>query len=292
MTINLQPAATTTPPPVSDQPAWVRLTPVGGRYQVPDDRGRKYYLDVDPTDYQFVVAGAIYGTPGSRFDHPHVAVLHDLVHEFKHSRPDGHKWYTSRPGTEFLFAIPRYRVEILLAKGYSYIKTRIGRVTADFNVSGGGDGSEWSDHLPPLACIHADCSREQLLNLAYEAVSPWTIPAPHNPKYPDCYRHHLEPLNPEDAAHFTRLACQQAYQGKLEPGQKLWLADGYKVDGQQGPFPVVEGAAPKRHYHLCQTPWGLTKAKYNQIDWLRTAQGNEFDLPLPRHVNRLQKPTP
>ncbi len=111
----------------------------------PDDR---YVIAVDiPGDYIAVCFGQDARKPAAQFRHPNLAASQARVHEFKHYRPDGGKFWTSKPGVDIWFILPKSVVTILPEKGLSYVAARIGEVPVTFNVSGGGTGGVWTDYL-------------------------------------------------------------------------------------------------------------------------------------------------
>ena len=111
----------------------MRIDLAGERFPVAEG----YQVELPPGDHLIVVAGVFCGEPGYGFDYPNIAAKKSCIHEFKHYRQSGSRFWTSRAGMDFYFAIPKPHIELLPDKGYSYVPAIIGGHKCRFNVSGG-----------------------------------------------------------------------------------------------------------------------------------------------------------
>ncbi len=123
------------------------LSECGARLVVDDTEGERYEIEIEPGDFLMVKAGATADKATAHFKHPNVAVTARTIHEFKHYRRNGSKFWTARAGVDHYFVIPRTAIKMLPKKGYSFIPAEINGVRVSFNVSGGGDGRVWTDYL-------------------------------------------------------------------------------------------------------------------------------------------------
>lgn len=61
----------------------------------------------------------------------------NTIMEFKHYRSSGGKFWTSAPGVDFLFCIPKSKIKLLPIQGHSYVHVEINGVEVVLNVCGG-----------------------------------------------------------------------------------------------------------------------------------------------------------
>lgn len=85
--------------------------------------------------------------PHKPLTHPNVLAARPAIFEYKHERKNGSKFWTSKPGIEYLIAVPRETVTVLPEKTYSNPKVRIGDVVVSVNACGGTFDPGWADIL-------------------------------------------------------------------------------------------------------------------------------------------------
>jgi len=244
-----------------------------------------YRVVIEPGDYLIVVAGAYYGSAGARFRHPNIAAKQTRLHEFKHYRQGGGKFWTSRAGVDFLFVIPKTEIHLIHEKGYSYVPVEINGQRWSLNVSGGTfDG--WTDTVRRVAHVQCGCSQKALRKLAGVALSPG-----------ECRRrgitHDIRAMEGYEAARFVERATESLIRGKLGAGHKIVLNSEYHLgDGDRGPFEVEGRGTSWQKRKLSQ--WiVLTPNQYptrhrvvpKNIDWEETAKASGLEVAEPYGVN-------
>jgi hypothetical protein len=135
-----------------------------GPLLVLDDKDN-YQIEIEPGNYQVVVMGFRSNKPAARFKHPNILATVKRIHEFKHYRKQGSKFWTAHAGIDHYLVIPRNKILLMPEKGYSYIKAEINGVKVSFNVSGGG-GGVWTDYLGTVAHIAVNHTLSDLKKLA------------------------------------------------------------------------------------------------------------------------------
>ena len=100
------------------------MSEVNGEWVV-DTADGGYRVLIETGDHLILVAGATYGTPAASFQHPNLVARKCEVHEFKHYRQAGSKFWTARPGVNFYLVIPKDRIEMVPERGYSYVPVKI-----------------------------------------------------------------------------------------------------------------------------------------------------------------------
>jgi len=115
-----------------------------------------YNIAISKGEFQVITMGFSVDKPAIKFEHSSVITKVKTIHEFKHYRSGGGKFWTSRAGMDIVFIVPRNKIKLLPEKGYSYIRAEINGVKVSFNVSGGGGGA-WTDYLTTwcdVSCNH------------------------------------------------------------------------------------------------------------------------------------------
>ena len=92
------------------------MSEINGEWVV-DTADGGYKVVIDPGDHLILVAGATYGKPAAKFQHPNIVARKCEVHEFKHYRRAGSKFWTARPGVNFYLVIPKDRIEMIPETG-------------------------------------------------------------------------------------------------------------------------------------------------------------------------------
>jgi hypothetical protein len=139
----------------------------------PDHKCGPYWVHLAnyASPYIVLVMGADQDHPGYEFSHPNLARSRDKVFEYKHSAPNGHKWWTLKQGREHVFIVPRERVLLRLVEGYSYPEFQIGEYVIGLNTSGGtGPGRHaWTDYITDV--VHTfTCLPVTLMKAVAEAA--------------------------------------------------------------------------------------------------------------------------
>ena len=248
----------------------IRLSDCGSLLVLDETPGNQYCISIEPGGPLLLHAGAFAGSAAARFTHPHLVATRKRVHEFKHYRRDGGKFWTARAGITHSFRIPRQAVLLLPEKGYSSIKAEINGVTVSVNVSGGTTNGGWCDRLSSTACIAIGHPLRDLQRFAEMA-----LPGPHPPL-------EIPPLSPDEEARWNQLAAKatsalktQLYtliEAKRCP--LLHLLPGYTL---------ASGAAIELHRHwknhrvqtvIVDANGQQYRVRLSQVEWYQTAQTN------------------
>jgi hypothetical protein len=270
-------------------PVPISLMDIGTSYTFKHKDDGLYRILFPDGEALLVVAGATYGEPGSRFDHPNVLVKKYEVQEFKHYCRSGRKFWTARPGVEFWFLLHKQVIQLVPEAGYSYVKILVAGKPFTLSVSGGtgslgGDfppGITWTDWVSQGSSICVGHSLRSLKHLASVALSPEVAAA-------SGLRHTIrEESNPE---YFTRLAAEKDTLPVLKPGCKIVLGKSYQMGGSQGPFELKE--LNRKHRRLLCTDGYPFRVKYTQVDWIKTAQADGVALVEPITMSRIPKADP
>jgi hypothetical protein len=228
------------------------------------------------------------GKSGANFTHPNIAATSKEVHEFKHYRNNGSKFWTSRAGINHYLVIPRNQIKLLPEKGYSYIKAEINGVKVSFNVSGGG-GNGWTDFLSTSAHTSINHKLSDFKKVCEVAVrnspfEPVTVKA----------------LEPNEEVMWNRLAAKATPKIKeriakmVEEGKKPIIqfvpyvsyqgaksgvaikvqrrAKMVPIADKPGSFSFEETGALR--YFTLALGFSGVRAKVTQIDWYKTAELN------------------
>ena len=273
------------------------LSECGTKLVVDDTEGERYQVEIDPGDFLVVRAGATTDHAGAKFTHPNIAASVRTIHEFKHYRKNGSKFWTARAGVDHYFVIPRNEVKMLPEKGYSYVPAEINGVKVHFNVSG-GTANGWTDWLHAHASISVNHRVRDLKRLAEAAVRD-------SPMEPIT----VKPLEPDQETKWRRLAARVS-KGLVEKIARLVengkhpvvkLMPGYGYAGRS----EAEAVEVHRRYrkvpvdpvesslgdHKMVKAWRMeqtgapkslvlsfvgcrVRTKLSQIDWAATAEAN------------------
>jgi len=247
----------------------------GEKFQVEEG----YEVRLPLGDHLIVVAGAHLGEPGHDFDHPNIAAKKSELFEFKHYRKGGSKFWTSKAGISFYFAIPKAQIELLPEKGYSYVPVLIRDRKCRLNVSGGTTNGGWTDFVSQVAHIGCGWPASALRSLATIAISP-----------DECRSQgitlEIEPLKDYQRAGFVETAAAVTMRSRLGPGSQVLLRDGWSYGGSQRPF-AVESRPPRKRYFICVSGIARVRIQYAAIDWIKTAAANGVAVSGPIFVNRI-----
>lgn len=251
------------------------------------DKKDRYDIAIEDGEFLVVNMGFSANKAGARFTHPNIAATSKSVHEFKHYRNNGSKFWTSRAGINHYFVIPRNKITLLPEKGYSYIKAEINGVKVSFNVSSGGTNG-WTDFLRTFTSTSVNHKLSDLKKVAEVAVR----------------NSHLEPipvkqLDEHDEARWNILMAKATPDIKekiakmIKEGKRpvIHFLTGYSYDGER----YGQGKSVYRRYKKVKTSetsyrleeTGALKyiildlgygcrAKVTQIDWYKTGKENQL----------------
>jgi hypothetical protein len=261
------------------------------------DEKDKYNIDIEAGEYLVISMGFTSNKPGAKFNHPNIALTKKTIHEFKHYRQGGSKFWTSRAGIDHYLIIPRNQIKIIPEKGYSYIKAEINGVKVSFNVSGGGGGG-WTDYLRTLTQTSVNHKLADIKKIAEVAVRN----SPYEPLIP-------KEFEPIDEERWNKLAAKANPKIKeqvckmIDEGKKpvIYFVSGYSYGGEHSgvavkverrykkvpcapsihpilpstySYKLEETGAPRRI--VLEISWYKVSAKLTQIDWYKTATENKL----------------
>jgi hypothetical protein len=271
----------------------------------------EYRIDVDLPDQLIPVCfGQDARTPTAKFSHPNLAARANRIHNFKHDRArNGSRW-TTRPGVDLWFLIPKSAITILPEKGYSYVRGTIGGVKVSFNVSGGTGNPGWADRLSGRLHVRVGHSKTDLGKVAAIAVRDEAAEAALNKHIA------AAPLDAGEQALFDLAIAAptvgRALAERFQAGDKdlkVHLIKGYSTGIPSDPSvgtlldisfarivkwrkptakeleeqPKVtrfgeHGYSLRAKYYAVHFPSGRTKVFAAHIDWVKTAEANGIPL--------------
>lgn len=260
-----------------DPPRSVNLSALSGRVEVEPN----YHVELPDTEYFILVAGGNYPAAATRYDHPNVAARQDKLFLTRSYWPNGRKRWFQHAGRDFYFVIPRDRIALVFARGYSYVPVVINGQTLHLNVSGGTCDDGWTDFMRQQVSVGIQFSKQKLDLLAEVALPPDEARGKATLE--------LTELSAGDAAGFVELLAGHVCRSRLESGHRLVLRDGWSYDGSRGPF-LLEAKATRQRYYIARVGsehHAGFRARYTAIDWTATAAANEFSVPSPMLENRV-----
>jgi len=255
-----------------------------GTHLVVDSKD-EYHINIEEGTHQLIVMGFESHKAGAKFTHPNIIGSAKKIHEFKHYRKHGSKFWTAKAGVDHYLAIPRNKIYILPEKGYSYIPAEINGVKIRFNVSG-GTFNGWTDRLGIKAHISVNHKLSDLKKLCEvaeretpfeECVIPemdvheefrWNqLSANANPKIKEAIAKLIE----EDKAPVIKLMdgfyLDSGYGITVRRRwKKNWTDNTHYTLEEKGALKSIVGMFDNMRY----------KIKSNQIDWHRTALANKI----------------
>lgn len=278
------------------------LNECGNLLVIDDSEKDRYQIQITESDNLLIVAGAKANSASGRFTHPNIVKTAKRIHEFKHYRDNGSKFWTSNAGIDHYFIVPKSVIKMLPEKGYSYIKAEINGVKVTFNVSGGTNNG-WTDYLYPVTHISCGHKVKDLKKIAEVAIR--------NPELES--KMEIKELEPENVERWEKLCAKANAKLKekickmIEAGEKpIIKMDGrYSFSGinqgigievsrraKQIPEKVEAGEKTIDGYKIVSrhrteytgavktiylsTELGKCRAKVNQINWNETAKLNKI----------------
>ena len=238
------------------------------------DHKENYYIKIEKTPYFIIRAPIEYFTPAAQFNHPNIAGSKISVFEYKHSRKDGSKFWTSALGIELYFIIPACHISLIPNKGYSYVDVMINNEKFVLNVSGGTSGNGWTDYVNKECsiCGTKKWTKAKLNKLAEVALSPSECELRGiSLSIKDYEESDLKSLANEYFKHTVTLLNGMEF---YYDGDKEGCCVG--KEGQGYTFKNKEN------------PWNLWKVSAKRINWLKTAKAHGA-LPFePKIINNLK----
>lgn len=153
------------------------LPPEGGMIELSPENGRCHGVETEPGDWMLVIFGSTRQVESELTTHAIRCAQRKF--EFKHSGPDGRKWWTSKNGVEWLFAVRKRDLRLLDKPTWSYpILVLPDGERIRCNVGGGsGNGKfSWIDFLYNITfpCVnHPESVWHSLNAIAVKAGSPF-----------------------------------------------------------------------------------------------------------------------
>jgi hypothetical protein len=258
------------------------------------DEKDKYDIEIEAGEYLIVVMGFGVDKGASRFQHPNIVASYKKIHEFKHYRKNGSKFWTSQAGVNHVFVIPRNKITIIPEKGYSYIKAEINGVKVSFSVSGGTCSGGWADYLNIMTHTCINHKLEDVKKIAEVSVRN----SPLEPiKTNELDTNELERWN-KLADKFDNKKKKEIKNIKekiakmVEENKQPYLVmnKGFTIDkglainvnrklkkfktDREGVWDWVWSGSPKNF--TINVGWNRYKVKVSQIDWDKTAQENKI----------------
>ena len=249
------------------------------------DEEDQYAVQIDEGPYQLIVMGFASNKPAAKFEHPNILGTAKKVHEFKHYRKDGGKFWTSKAGVNHYLVIPRDKITMLPEKGYSYVPAEINGVKVTFNVSGGTNGKGWTDYLRTEAHISVNHKLSDLKKLLAVAVrvSPFE-----SMEIPQLDEERLKEWHRLDAKANPKLKERICQLIESDKNPMLRLVPGLSIKGSPYAISVYRRYQKKK---IEENRWQYTQEgavksiiamfdgmrysiKVNQIDWHETAKIN------------------
>jgi hypothetical protein len=262
-----------------DQVETINLGTAGRRITIKDENGKDYFIDTAPGKHLLVVACIEFGRASFNYDHQNVLARMPRVFEYKHYRKGGSKFWTSAPGMEIVFAIPKTAVEVIQEPGYSYVKAKIAGEDFTFSVSGGTGTGGWTDYIGPAVtlCGTRKVGKKQLNALASVALDP-TAATLLGLRLPERWQ------RDDEVRRLPSILAKCIIPAKIKPGVKIHLLSPhngesvYKVNYRDHGVRYNNKVRLRQSIILDYGGMNL-RAKFAHIDWKLTAEVNGWALP-------------
>lgn len=221
----------------------------------------------------------------ANFEHLNICVRTLDLLNFKHYRNNGSKFWTSKLGAKFQFAVPLNRIELIPEQKYSYVEVKIDGHDFVFNCSGGTNGDAWTDCVRDGSYLCVEKSIRDLKKLAEASVSPIIATQ-------SGYTIQAESVidNDEEIKHLWHKHCGI---NNLVQGCQIYLLPDFSFDGQK----LLTFDNRISRTNLTQNLRCLSnnrypvKVKINQIDWIKTAELNNWLIPEFQNIYRIPMET-
>lgn len=211
----------------------ISMAAAGTKLFLDDNPARPYSIEIAPGDFVAICFGVDARKPAAKFTHENLVARHERLHEFKHDRSGGGKYWTARPGVDLWFVFPKFAVTMLPVQGLSYVKCAIGGVNVTLNVSGGGgSGPGWTDWVGRHTHAAVGHPTRDLQRLAAVAVREPALEAELLTKVTE------DAMDDRERNRFRGLIAASIVQPALiakfragRKGLKIHLAEGSEADG-------------------------------------------------------------
>jgi hypothetical protein len=207
------------------------------------------------------------GTSAANFyHHPNIIGIKRQILNLKHYHGKRGKFWTSKPGLMFYFAVPKDKIFVRLVKGYSTIELEINDQVYHLSVSGGTrKGGGWVDVLAPSPSTYIYTSAKKLQRLADVAEIIDTEIS-------------IGEMSDFEKEEYLDLCASKVTPKKLKEGSKIYLKNMYTIQGSNGPFVVSEKRKNKKSFVVYEEGQYCSKVTYKYVNWTRTAKANKIDL--------------
>jgi hypothetical protein len=258
----------------------------GGKYWIAKD----YLVEFPTGTHLLLVVGQSHEKPGAKFEHPAVLKRENRIHEYKHYRRQGSKFWTARAGVDLVFAVPLNRITALPKKGHSYPYIEIGGEEITLNVSGGG-GEVWTEWVRDAASTSCNMPLKKLKAIAGAAIPLGEFKGELPSR--DITPEELQREQEQWLGIVASLEVKNRLIKEVDAGKqmKVVLGKGYSFSWGEGSGD--EGVAthvmrtgdyvtyPAGYKHKTYPPKGFlvgnTRVKFTQVDWAKTAAANGMD---------------
>lgn len=257
------------------------------------DEKDRYNIEIQPGKYLVIKAGFTTGKPGAKFSHPNITASGRTIHEFKHYRRGGSKFWTRRAGVDHYLVVPRNQIKLIPEKGYSYVRAEINGVKVLFNVSGAG-GEGWTDYLTTFTTISVNhklfdlkkICEVAIRNSPFEPITPKPLDSNDNERWNELaakatpkIKESIAKMIEEGKKPIVHFLSKYSYHGETK-GEAVEVQRRYKkIPVPQTPphyfsYKFEPIGAPRRI--ILATGGGKVAAKLTQIDWHQTAVANNL----------------
>lgn len=240
-----------------------------------------YYVQIANNTHFILVSTGLYPEPSSRFVHPNMVAWQNESFETKTSWPSGRKKWFSHAGRAMYFVVPRERIGLIYEPGYSWVPVEINGCKFHLNVSGGTYRKGWGDWVNRQT-VHVEAALPiKKLKLLADAALPIN-------EAREVVSMDLMEVSPESARTFTNIVAGQVCRAKLRKDHILVPQAG--CSWHQQPSQFIFDEKGRGHSYLCRgSDNGMVRYRmtHNDIDWLLTAQANQFDFPTLGQENNI-----
>lgn len=243
-----------------------------------------YFIKVCAGENIVLIAGVDAKSKQADFTHPNLSGSEKTIHEFKHYRKNGSKFWTSKAGVDFYFVIPKSEIKIYPQEGYSYVYAVVNGVQVVLNVSGGGSNN-WTDYVDSFCRISVGHGIKTLKKLAEVAV-----PEKLNLKTLDEYEtkrwesnkaknqeliEKIVALPSPTIKILDKFVFYRAKQGVLSGVSRRLKKVETVVDGKKSVSRDWVGAVKRLNV---RSEGNLFTVKVGQVDWIETAKLNGIEI--------------
>jgi len=232
---------------------------IKGRHEFEYDEGKLYAVTVPSAPVYYLFVNQDLSEAALAFNHPNLLHKVPAVFEFKHHHPRRGKYWTSKAGVRYLFALDPHDISLIEAPGFSYVPIQVGKAVLTLNASGGTSGKGWDDwlHIVNFTLV------QKSLKLAKEI-------AEHAGVVPLCDDDLPGPLDEQDQRVWLE-AYYKMLVGCLEKGMPVRVRN-------HGPF-VFEERMTGRRGSLRQSAVVSDRVRNYRVrlcdfDWTKTAELN------------------